>query len=114
MAEVNALPNVREWIVDLNSPAGIHAMQKKWGGALQKTGSKMQFAPDNGAKFFVDRGWRVKAQISNTEVGQKIKREMKNAAFWRNVGQYFSADYRARIKKPHTAFTPRTLTKMVA
>ncbi|MDB5036830.1 MAG: methyltransferase [Bacteriovoracaceae bacterium] len=88
------------WMTDLNSPSGIHAMNKKWGKDLQKAKSLMRFAPAEGATFFQPLGWKIELLKLNTIEGKRLKREAKFAWFWRSIGHLFSAEQRARLADP--------------
>jgi methyltransferase (TIGR00027 family) len=55
--DLAALPGVRNWILDLASPAILELMQKGMGAHL--TNAPLKFAPANGIAFFEALGWRV-------------------------------------------------------
>jgi len=100
VSDFSKLSQIQYWITDLNSPAGIRAMQKKWGKNLNKAKATMQFAPPNGATYFEKWGWSVRELVFNTVAGRKIRREINHAGFWRYIGFLFSKEYRERVKDP--------------
>src|ERR1035438_2766240 len=58
--DLAALAGVRNWILDLGSPAILEMMNKGMGAHL--TNAPLKFAPANGIAFFEALGWRV-AQV---------------------------------------------------
>jgi methyltransferase (TIGR00027 family) len=55
--DLAALAAVRNWILDLGSPAILELMNKGMGAHL--TNAPLKFAPANGIAFFEALGWRV-------------------------------------------------------
>ena len=55
--DLAAQAGIREWILDLASPALLKMMAKSMGPQLAN--APMQFGPANGVAFFEELGWRV-------------------------------------------------------
>ncbi len=58
--DIAALAGVRNWIIDLGSPAILEMMRKGMAETLKN--APLKFAPENGVAFFEALGWRV-AQV---------------------------------------------------
>lgn len=55
--DIAATPGLREWMLDLCSPAVLTLIARNYGGALDR--APMKFAPPDGVAFFERLGWRA-------------------------------------------------------
>ena len=70
--DLAALAGVRDWILDLGSPAILEMMHKGMGTHL--TNAPMKFAPTNGIAFFEALGWRVAQVYSIFHAAMRFRR----------------------------------------
>jgi hypothetical protein len=55
--ELHAQSSFRHWAVDLVTPTIKQQVNRRWGRNLTQAQTHYQFAPENGAKFFLSYGW---------------------------------------------------------
>jgi methyltransferase (TIGR00027 family) len=67
-------PNFRRWILDVVSPGLLRLMDRHFGADLERTGSALRFAPEEGPRFFERHGWRAAAVRSLLKTGARAKR----------------------------------------
>jgi methyltransferase (TIGR00027 family) len=72
--DLAALPAFRVWVTDLTSPALLKMLQKTIGGALDRAGSPLKFAPREGPNFFAACGWKTTDTKSVLHTAAKLKR----------------------------------------
>lgn len=65
---------VRDWVIDLASPALMQMMRKEMGGRLEEAGAAFQFAPVDGPHFFERHGWRAEDIRSLLKTAARLKR----------------------------------------
>ena len=70
--DIAALAGVRNWILDLGSPAILELMNKGMGAHL--TNAPLKFAPANGIAFFEALGWRVEQVHSIFHAALRFRR----------------------------------------
>lgn len=63
----------RFWIVDLSSPSLLRMIQKH-SGPLADAKTPLQFAPEEGPRFFEAHGWRVRQLASVLKAAARIRR----------------------------------------
>jgi len=72
--DLAAQPTFRVWVTDLTSPALLKMLQKTIGGALDRAGSPLKFAPREGPDFFAAHGWKTAETRSVLHTAAKLKR----------------------------------------
>jgi len=72
--DLHAQPQFLWWLTDLSSPMGLQQIQKNLGGTTTAGEVKMQFAPEEGADFFRQYGWKTVEFRSFFEEAQRLKR----------------------------------------
>ena len=93
------VPSVRSWLTDLASPLLLHWMKRSWGKTVARGNAPFQFAPEDGADFFLPFGWRVGEMRSTLLEGRRLRREMRYAWLWRLMGRLMSARRRADVER---------------
>ena len=56
--DLRDVPAFRRWIIDLATPMIRKRVNRWWGKRLERAGTKYQFAPEEGTRFFEPHGWR--------------------------------------------------------
>ena len=72
--DLAAPPTFRVWVTDLTSPALLKMLQKTIGGPLDRAGSPLKFAPNEGPDFFAAYGWKTIEARSVLHAAAKLKR----------------------------------------
>lgn len=74
--DLAAVPGCRYWLSDLSSPPLLKWANKTWGKSLQKSGSRMQFGPEEGGDFFAPFGFKCVETRSFLLEAARLKRQM--------------------------------------
>lgn len=82
-ADLHAQTTFRWWLIDIVSPRLLGMLRKTWGKQLDAGQAVMQFAPQEGAAFYLGHGWREAEFRSTWEEAHRLKREMTFAWLWR-------------------------------
>lgn len=77
--DLHAEPHFRYWLTELTSPFVLQMLQRSWNRQLASADSRMQFAPDDGAKFYERLGWEVAEFRESLEEAHRLRREMRYA-----------------------------------
>jgi methyltransferase (TIGR00027 family) len=77
------------WLTDLAHPRLLKMMNRSWKKGVATGGARFQFAPAEGAKWFLPHGWREAEFRSSGEEAQRLGREMKGMWFWRLIGRLY-------------------------
>ena len=72
--DLAAQPFFANWTLDLASPGLLKMLMKNLGEGLNKAGSPLKFAPEEGPDFFKQCGWEPLAVRSMLHVAAKLKR----------------------------------------
>lgn len=72
--DLAAQPSFANWTLDLASPGLLKMLMKNLGEGLNKAGSPLKFAPDEGPGFFKQCGWEPVDVRSMLHVAAKLKR----------------------------------------
>jgi len=97
--DLRAIPSFARWVIDLASPRLLKIMSKSWGRDVAKGNAPFRFAPASGTDFFRELGWDERAFHSTWEESERLHREMKWAAIWRFVGQFYPARMREEFRR---------------
>ena len=92
-------PSLRWWLCDLASPRLLAWMKRKWGKAVEKGNAPFLFAPQEGADFFRQFGWKELAFRSSMVEARRLKREPRTAWLWRFVARLIPAKRREEMKR---------------
>jgi methyltransferase (TIGR00027 family) len=98
-SDLRAVPSFTRWVIDLASPRLLRMMSKSWGSAVAKGNAPFRFAPASGTDFFRGLGWEERAFHSTMEESERLRREMKGAAFWRFLGRFYPARLREEFRR---------------
>lgn len=72
--DLAAQPGFQHWALDLGSPGLLKMLMKNLGESLDKAGSPLKFAPEEGPDFFRNCGWEPVEVRSMLHVAAKLKR----------------------------------------
>ena len=75
-ADIHQQPNFRWWLFELLSPLVLQQSQKRFDKYFAAGNATLQFAPEEGAKFFRQYGWHVAQFRSVWEEARRLKREL--------------------------------------
>ena len=77
--DLHEQPNFRYWLNELTSPYVLQMLQRSWNRQLASADSHVQFAPEEGAKFYERLGWQVAEFRESLEEAHRLRREMRYA-----------------------------------
>jgi O-methyltransferase involved in polyketide biosynthesis len=72
--DLAAVPSLRHWVFDLQSPAAIRMAQKSLNPSLRASGASIRFGPDEGPLFFERYGWTPVDVRSHLKTAARLKR----------------------------------------
>ncbi|HET6228811.1 MAG TPA: class I SAM-dependent methyltransferase [Longimicrobiaceae bacterium] len=97
-ADLHDQPCFLRWLTDLAGPRLLGMLHKQMGGHLAKGGVRMQFAPEEGPRFFQPFGWRLAELRSTMDEARRLRREMPLAWLWRGLGRLYPAKVREELR----------------
>jgi methyltransferase (TIGR00027 family) len=97
-ADLQAQPNFRWWIFELMSPVALESVERRYGKYLAANNARMQFAPQEGTKFFERYNWKVSEFHSIWEEAHHLNRNVSLAWLLRLLA-FFSKKYRENFYK---------------
>lgn len=77
--DLHAEPNFRYWLTELTSPFVLQMLQRSWNSQLATGNARIQFAPEDGVKFYERLCWRVAEFHLSMEEAHRLRREMRYA-----------------------------------
>ncbi len=77
----------RWWAIDIVAPRLLRRLNKQWAPSLASGRAVLQFAPENGTRFFEPYGWREAEYRSTFEEGLRLHRHMRGAWIYRLIGK---------------------------
>lgn len=77
--DLHAEPNFRYWLTELTSPFVLQMLQRSWNSQLATGNARVQFAPEDGVKFYERLCWRVAEFRLSMEEAHRLRREMRYA-----------------------------------
>jgi methyltransferase (TIGR00027 family) len=83
--DLHAEPHFRYWLTELTSPFVLQMLQRSWNSRLATGNARVQFAPEDGVKFYERLGWRVAEFRLSMQEAHRLRREMRYAwliRFW--------------------------------
>ncbi len=97
-ADLHEQESFRWWTFDLASPVLLRFMERSWGRDMEEAGARMQFAPEEGTRFFLPLGWRTVSYRSTVEEGARLRRQMRLAPLWRLLSKLSPPARREEIR----------------
>lgn len=77
--DLHTEPNFRYWLTELTSPFVLQMLQRSWNSQLATGNARVQFAPEDGVKFYERLCWRVAEFRLSMEEAHRLRREMRYA-----------------------------------
>lgn len=77
--DLHTEPNFRYWLTELTSPFVLQMLQRSWNSQLATGNARVQFAPEDGVKFYERLCWRVAEVRLSMEEAHRLRREMRYA-----------------------------------
>ncbi len=77
--DLYAEPKFRYWLTELTSPFVLQMLQRSWNSQLATGNAQIQFAPEDGVKFYERLCWRVAEFRLTMEEAHRLRREMRYA-----------------------------------
>ncbi len=77
--DLRAIASVRDWVLDLPTPAVARRIQRQWGKHFEKAGAAYQFAPEEGTAFFTPHRWMEAEFHDLMENAWRLNRKMPGA-----------------------------------
>lgn len=74
--DLHAEPHFRYWLTELTSPFVLQMLQRSWNSQLAAGNARLQFAPEDGVKFYERLGWRVAEFRLSIQEAHRLRREM--------------------------------------
>jgi methyltransferase (TIGR00027 family) len=87
------------WAIDIVSPPLLRRLNKQWAPTLAAGRAILQFAPENGTRFFEPFGWKETEYRSTFDEGRRLKRQMRGAWIFRLIGQLSPAARREKMRR---------------
>lgn len=97
--DLHAPESFRWWAIDIVSPPLLRRLNKQWAPTLAAGRAVLQFAPENGTRFFEPFGWKEIEYHSTFEEGRRLKRQMRGAWILRLIGRLASAARREKMRR---------------
>ncbi len=85
--DLHAPESFRWWAIDIVAPQLLRRLNKQWAPTLAAGRAVLQFAPENGTRFFEPFGWKEAEYRSTFEEGHRLRRQMRGAWFYRLIGK---------------------------
>jgi len=82
-ADLHAQPSFRWWLIDIVAPFILGMMQKTWGKQLDAAAAPLRFAPEEGAAFYAQFGWRAAEERETLVEAQRLKRMPRGMFIWK-------------------------------
>ncbi|HEV2037224.1 MAG TPA: class I SAM-dependent methyltransferase [Candidatus Eremiobacteraceae bacterium] len=79
--DLAAQPNFRYWMTDIVAPFIMKMMKRTW--SRQLASAPFRFAPEEGAAFYEQYGWRLDQYRSTFLEARRLRRESNIAWLWR-------------------------------
>jgi len=98
-SDVHTPESFRWWAIDIVSPPLLRRLNKRWAPTLAAGRAVLQFAPENGTRFFEPFGWKELEYRSTFEEGHRLKRQMRGAWIFRLIGQLSPAARREKMRR---------------
>jgi methyltransferase (TIGR00027 family) len=89
----------RWWAIDIVAPKLLRRLNKQWAPTLAAGRAVLQFAPENGTRFFEPFGWREAEYRSTFEEGHRLRRHMRGAWILRLIGKLSGAAGREKMRR---------------
>lgn len=94
-ANIHGQPNFRWWLFELLPPSALqipqkHHLQKRFDQYFANGNATMLFAPEQGAEFFRQYGWKVALLRSFWEESRRLKRQIQLAWFLELLFRWFA------------------------
>jgi len=98
-ADLHAPESFRWWAIDIVAPQLLVRLNKQWAPTLAVGRAVLQFAPENGTRFFEPYGWRELEYRSTFEEGIRLRRHMRGAWFYRLIGRLAGSKGREKMRR---------------
>ncbi len=98
-SDLHAPESFRWWAIDIVSPPLLRRLNKRWAPTLAAGRAILQFAPENGTRFFEPFGWNEVEYRSTFEEGHRLNRQMRGAWILRLIGRLSSAASREKMRR---------------
>jgi methyltransferase (TIGR00027 family) len=92
-----ARKNLRWWLLDFASPFLLKFLAKRWGSSLNS--APFLFGPEDGAGFWLKRGWTMAEERIPADEARRLKREMPHAWLWKFIGRFMPAAKREQYRR---------------
>jgi methyltransferase (TIGR00027 family) len=89
----------RWWLTDLVSPLVLRLYQLCWASQLAHGNVFLQFAPEEGERFFCRCGWHVAEFRSTMEEASRLNREMPFGSLWQLLVSFSSKAFQETYRK---------------
>jgi methyltransferase (TIGR00027 family) len=98
-SDLHTPESFRWWAIDIVSPPLLRRLNRQWAPTLAAGRAVLQFAPENGTRFFEPFGWKEIEYRSTFEEGRRLKRQMRGAWILRLIGRLSSAARREKLRR---------------
>ena len=85
--DLHAPESFRWWAIDIVAPQLLRRLNRQWAPTLAAGRAVLQFAPENGTRFFEPYGWKEAEYRSTFEEGHRLRRHMRGAWIYRLIGK---------------------------
>ena len=92
-------PSMRWWLTDIANPRLLKWMKRTWGKTVEKGNAPFLFAPEEGAGFFRQFGWKELAFRSTMVEAHRLNREMRGAWLWRLLSRFMPAKRKSEMQR---------------
>lgn len=87
------------WLIDNVAPDVLARLKRSWDASLAPGNATMKFAPENGLRFFEERGWRLRSSRSLLDEAERLGREMPIVKSIRALGRWVPPISRAYARR---------------
>jgi methyltransferase (TIGR00027 family) len=97
--DLHSPESFRWWVIDIVAPQLLRRLNKQWAPTLAAGRAVLQFAPENGTRFFEPFGWREAEYRSTFEEGTRLRRQMRGAWLARLIGRLAGPARREKMRR---------------
>ena len=83
--DLHTIPSFAYWLTALASPLMVKMLPRALSRHLAQGGVRMQFAPEEGAAFFLPSGWKTAQFLPSQEEAHRLSRELPTLWFLRRL-----------------------------
>ncbi len=84
--DLAAQPSAKRWLTDIAAPILLKWMEGRWGKVVAEGGAPFRFAPETGAGWFAQHGWRQREFRGTMLEAARLKRQPPGSWLYQLLG----------------------------